>query len=256
MTYQWQACFLSLTVAVLGLAYRFGGVDGGVAMLFTVSSTTIAILVGIAFDKYVLQRLPKEVLPDASRRSGREGQAKGGPKHERRSGKAGQPRRYEEAMAQRADDKNKALAEAEAEAERAARRALPTEAKDTEGAEGAADPPRLGGRGGQASRNRNTAAAAAAAEDDTAATTSYDPREYQPLHPDDRGGGGHGKPAKKTQKGSAAMGKGKGKGKGNEDGDGAHRCGNCDAPEAKLKCKGCGVEHYCNRECQTVGCHR
>ena len=59
------------------------------------------------------------------RRSGREDEAwaKGGPKHKRRSGKAGQPRRYEEAMAQRAADKNKALAEAEAEAERAARRA-------------------------------------------------------------------------------------------------------------------------------------
>jgi len=88
------------------------------------------------------------------------------------------------------------------------------------------------------------------------AAAAYNPREYQPAHPDDRGGG-DGKPAKK---GGGAKGKGKGeggavaKGKGgdNED-DGTHRCGNCDAPDAKSKCKGCGVEYYCNRECQTVG---
>jgi hypothetical protein len=215
-------------------------------MLFTVSSTTIAILGGIAFDKHVVQRLPKEVVPDAARRSGREGQAKGSPKHKRRSGKEGQPRRYEEAMVQRAADKNKALAEAEAEAEaeRADRRALPTEAKDTEGVEGGSDPSRLGGEG-DASRNRNTAAAAAAAtEDDATASTTYVPREYQPAHPDDRDGN----PTK--------AGKGKGKGKGGADGkgkdDGTHRCGNCNLPNAKSKCKGCGVERYCGKECQAV----
>ena len=93
-----------------------------------------------------------------------------------------------------------------------------------------------------------------------AAAPPYDPREYQPAHPDDRGGDG--KPAKK---GAGAKGKDKGKGKGdkeakgkadeNEDGT-THRCGNCDAPDAKRKCKGCGVEYYCNRECQTVGLGR
>ena len=87
------------------------------------------------------------------------------------------------------------------------------------------------------------------------ATAPYDPREYQPAHPDDRGGDG--KPAKKAG-GAKSKGKGEGgkegKGKADEDEDEAtHRCGNCDAPDAKSKCKGCGVEYYCNRECQTVG---
>ena len=98
------------------------------------------------------------------------------------------------------------------------------------------------------------------------ATAPYDPREYQPPHPDDRGGGGGGKPS--TKKGGAGMkgakdkidreSKGAAKGKSSEDeeDDGTHRCGNCDAPDAKSKCKGCGVEYYCNRECQTVGLRR
>ena len=101
----------------------------------------------------------------------------------------------------------------------------------------------------------------------SAAAAPYDPREYQPAHPDDRGGDG--KPAKK---GGGGKGKGKGgakskakggaegksktgakgKAEGDED-DATHRCGNCDAPDAKRKCKGCGVEYYCGRECQTVG---
>ena len=83
-----------------------------------------------------------------------------------------------------------------------------------------------------------------------AAAATYDPREYQPPHPDDRGG----KPTKK-EGGATAKGKGKGKDgeKGLPTGGGTHHCGNCDAPDAKRKCKGCGVEYYCNRECQTVG---
>ena len=116
------------------------------------------------------------------------------------------------------------------------------------------------------SASATTAAAAAAA-----AAAPYDPREYQ-VHPDDRGGGGGGELTKKKggggKKGAtgkakgedAATAKAKGKGKGKEDEDedegdeGTHRCGNCDAPDAKSKCKGCGVEYYCNRECQTVRC--
>ena len=89
-----------------------------------------------------------------------------------------------------------------------------------------------------------------------AAAATYDPREYQPPHPDDRGG----KPTKKKGGGATAKGDGDGKGKGGAKGaaedDGTHRCGNCDAPDAKSKCKGCGVEYYCNRECQTGGLGR
>jgi len=109
-----------------------------------------------------------------------------------------------------------------------------------------------------------TAAAAAAA-----AAASYDPREYQ-VHPDDRGGGGGGGDGKLTKKKKGGGGKkgaedkakgegaekekdkGKGKEEDEEGDDGTHRCGNCDALDAKSKCKGCGVEYYCNRECQTV----
>ena len=79
----------------------------------------------------------------------------------------------------------------------------------------------------------------------SSAPASYDPRDYQPPHPDDRAGG-DGKP---TQKGGKGPGSAKGKGKGK---DGTHRCGNCDAPDAKRKCMGCGVERYCGEECQKV----
>ena len=72
---------------------------------------------------------------------------------------------------------------------------------------------------------------------------SYDPRVYQPPHPDDRGDG------TPTKKGGGAKGKGKAKGKG---GKATHRCANCDAPGAKRKCKGCGVVSYCGKECQAV----
>ena len=82
----------------------------------------------------------------------------------------------------------------------------------------------------------------------TAAAAPYDPREYQPAHPDDRGGDG--KPAKK---GGGAKGKGKGKAKAKGEGEGGtHRCANCDAPDAKRKCSRCCVEYYCGRECQKV----
>ena len=80
-------------------------------------------------------------------------------------------------------------------------------------------------------------------------TPSYDPRVYQPPHPDDRGDG------TPTKKGGGAKGKGKGKAKGKAKAKGdeaTHRCANCDAPDAKRKCKGCGVESYCGKECQAV----
>jgi len=101
----------------------------------------------------------------------------------------------------------------------------------------------------------------------SAAAAPYDVREYQ-VHPDDRGGGGGGGKLTKKKKGGGSKKGAKDKGKGEgaekekdkekgkeedeEDDDGTHRCGNCDAPDAKSKCKGCGVEYYCNRECQTV----
>ena len=67
--------------------------------------------------------------------------------------------------------------------------------------------------------------------------SSYDPRQYQPPHPDDRGG-------KAAKKGGKSKGKGKGKANGKaKDNEAMHRCGNCDAPDAKSKCNGCGVEH-------------
>ena len=86
----------------------------------------------------------------------------------------------------------------------------------------------------------------------TPSSYEYDPSAYQPPHPDDvgrGGGGGDGKPTKKVQaKGKA---KGKAKAKGKDDGT-THRCGNCDAPNAKSKCMRCCVEHYCGHECQKV----
>ena len=82
-----------------------------------------------------------------------------------------------------------------------------------------------------------------------AATASYDPRDYQPPHPDDRAGA-DGKATKKGAGGKAKPSKGKEVGaKGKED---THRCANCDAPGAKMKCGRCGVERYCDRDCQKV----
>ena len=125
------------------------------------------------------------------------------------------------------------------------------DASSTSGAaeKGAAEAPEP--EPGEPPSTTNTTTATAAA---TAVT--YDPREYQPAHPDDCGGGGGGKKTTKGKSNSnARAGQGEGRVKGEED-DGTHRCGNCDAPDAKSKCKGCGVEYYCNRECQTVGLGR
>ena len=58
------------------------------------------------------------------------------------------------------------------------------------------------------------------------------------------------KPTKKGAGSKAKPAKGKEGGvKGNED---THRCANCDAPGAKMKCGRCGVERYCDRDCQKV----
>ena len=47
-----------------------------------------------------------------------------------------------------------------------------------------------------------------------------------------------------------AKAKAKAKGKGKD--DGGHRCANCDKPGATKKCGRCGVEWYCDRNCQKV----
>ena len=86
----------------------------------------------------------------------------------------------------------------------------------------------------------------------TPGAASYDPTIYQRPHPDDRGGGGDGD-GKKGNAATKADGKtkGKGKDKGKKD-DGGHRCANCDKPGATKKCGRCGVEWYCDRNCQKV----
>ena len=84
-------------------------------------------------------------------------------------------------------------------------------------------------------------------------TTTYDPREYQPPHPDDRLRGADGKATKKGAGGKAKTRGKEGGAKGKED---THRCANCDAPGAKMKCGRCGVERYCDQDCQKVGGHR
>ena len=87
------------------------------------------------------------------------------------------------------------------------------------------------------------------------ATASYDPTVFQRPHPDDRGGGGNGKPRKtdggegkpKTKDGKAKDGKTKGKG-----GLSLDFCGNCGAEGELRKCKQCGVVAYCGEACQRV----
>ena len=81
------------------------------------------------------------------------------------------------------------------------------------------------------------------------AAASYDPTIYQRPHPDDRGGGG-GIGCKKGTAATKADGKTKDKGKGKD--DGGHRCANCDKPGATKRCGRCGVEWYCDRNCQRV----
>ena len=54
--------------------------------------------------------------------------------------------------------------------------------------------------------------------------------------------------ASKTKAAAAAIKTKSGKGKD----DGSHRCANCDKPGAKKKCGRCGVEWYCDRNCQRV----
>ena len=82
----------------------------------------------------------------------------------------------------------------------------------------------------------------------SATTTTYDPRDYQPPHPDDRGGAD----GKATKKGAGGKAKTKGKEGGAKGKEDTHRCANCDAPDAKSKCMRCCVVYYCNRECQKV----
>ena len=83
----------------------------------------------------------------------------------------------------------------------------------------------------------------------TAAAASYEPTIYQRPHPDDRGGGGGGD-GKKGNAATKARGKTQGKTKGKA--YGSHRCANCDKPGATKKCGRCGVEWYCDRNCQKV----
>ena len=89
----------------------------------------------------------------------------------------------------------------------------------------------------------------------TAPAASYDPADYQKPHPDDRRGDGGGKKGGATKpRGKAKAApteKAKAKGGKGED-DGGHRCANCDKPGAKKKCGRCGVEWYCDRNCQRV----
>ena len=84
----------------------------------------------------------------------------------------------------------------------------------------------------------------------TPGAASYDPTIYQRPHPDDRGCGGGG--GKKGNAATKAGGKTKGKTKDKKD-DGAHRCANCDKPGATKRCGRCGVEWYCDHNCQKVG---
>ena len=91
----------------------------------------------------------------------------------------------------------------------------------------------------------------------TGAAASYDPADYQKPHPDDRGGGDDG------NKNGGATTKPRGKAKaaptdkgGKAKDGGSHRCANCDKPGAKSRCSRCGVEWYCDRECQKVRPYR
>ena len=80
-----------------------------------------------------------------------------------------------------------------------------------------------------------------------AAAASYDPTLYQRPHPDDRGGDG-----KEGAAATKARDKTEDKSNDKKD-DGGHRCANCDKPGATKRCGRCGVEWYCDHNCQKVG---
>ena len=71
-----------------------------------------------------------------------------------------------------------------------------------------------------------------AEEEEPEPPVEYDPTVYQRPHPDDRGGG-HGKPRKSKGGGMTKTKDNKEK----EKDDGTHRCANCDAPGATMKCR-------------------
>ena len=79
----------------------------------------------------------------------------------------------------------------------------------------------------------------------SAAAPSYDPREYQPPHPDDRDNDGL--PSKVTKGNATTEGGDKGKDK-----DGIKLCGWCEKEGAPLRCAQCKSEWYCDKECQKV----
>ena len=86
----------------------------------------------------------------------------------------------------------------------------------------------------------------------TRGAASYDPTIYQRPHPDDRGGGGDGGGKKGNAATKVTKAGGKTKGKGKTKADGGHRCANCNKPGATKRCGRCGVEWYCDRQCQKV----
>ena len=87
----------------------------------------------------------------------------------------------------------------------------------------------------------------------TPGAASYDPTIYQRPHPDDRGGGGDGKKGNAATKVTKTKDKTKDKTKGKDKkDDGGHRCANCDKPGATKRCGRCGVEWYCDHNCQKV----
>ena len=69
---------------------------------------------------------------------------------------------------------------------------------------------------------------------------------HQSTTPTIADGGGDGKVT------ASAKDKAEDTAKGKDDDDGSHRCANCDKPDAKSKCGRCGVEWYCDHDCQKV----
>ena len=80
-------------------------------------------------------------------------------------------------------------------------------------------------------------------------SASYDPREFQPPHPDDRDNDGL--PSKVTKGNATTEGGAKGKDK-----DGVKVCGWCEKEGAPLRCAQCKSEWYCDKECQKVSAGR